>query len=136
MSINFIPLDRYTTKLYQYENSFKGFSGISEEQLIDLTKKVYKNEELMAVTSPKRSAKLSKLDIYSKTLQYLTNPSIVFDLKTYDERIAYLILMADPNLVTFKEFLKLNLISKDEIASAKEAKKRKQLNEMRIKTLA
>lgn len=135
MALNYAPINRYLTKFYQYENSFKGFSKLSEEQLVDLTKKVYRHQELMSKTSSNISIKLSKLEIYSKTLQYLTNSSIHFDLNSYDERVAYLILMTDPNLVTFKEFLKMDLISKEEISLTKEKKKRNHLSEMRNQSL-
>ena len=135
MALNYVPINRYLTKFYQYENNFKGFSKLSEEQLVDLTKKVYRHQELMSKTSSNISIKLSKLEIYNKTLQYLTNSNIHFDLDSYDERIAYLILMADPNLVTFKEFLKMDLISKEEISLVKEKKKRNRLSEMRNQSL-
>ena len=77
----------------------------------------------------------SKLERYQKTLQYLTNRLIHFDLKTFDERIAYLIMMTDPNLIMFKEFLKLNLISISEINKITDKNKRNYLKELRKQTI-
>ena len=94
----------------------------------------------MTETTPdtllQQSESISNLLRYQKTLQYLTNPLIHIDLGTYDERIAYLIIMVDPNLITFKEFLKINLISKAEIAKVEDENERDYLTELRKQTIS
>ena len=68
-----------------------------------------------------------RLTRYIQTLVYLTNPLIHMDLKTYDERILYLIMSADPELVSFKEFLKTTLTPKSTIEAETDPKVKQQL---------
>ena len=110
-----VPLDSCRTKFYRRERDSKRFLDLSEEDLVLLSKKVYRKEEIMEDTLLGRVKKMSNLERYQKTLQYLTSPLIGLEFKTFDERIAFLIMMVDPNLITFKEFLKLDLISLEEI---------------------
>lgn len=131
MTRGFISLDYYRTKFYQKENDFKKFLELDEKQLSILSKKVYGMQELMIHTMSHKSGIMSKLERYQRTLQYLTNPYICSDLKTFDERVLFFIMMTDPNLVTFKEFLKINLISMSEIAKIKDEKERSCLNKTR-----
>lgn len=126
----------FPSKFYQYENSFKNFKDLSEEQLSTISKKVYRAQEGMISNLPNSYKKISNFELYQNTLKYLTNPKIYFDLKTYDERIAYLIMMIDPNLVTFKEFLKLNFISIKEIDKIKNKNEKNHLIEIRKETIA
>ena len=77
----------------------------------------------MEDTPPLLAERISKLERYQRILQYLTNPYTHLELRTFDERIAFLIMIADPNLVTFKEFLKIDLINIAEIAEAENAKR-------------
>lgn len=130
MAIVFTSIDQYCTKFYLKEKDFKRFSKLSEEELSLLSKKVYKMQEKMSDNTQQ-----SKLERYQKTLQYLTNPLIHVDLKTFDERIAYLIMTTDPNLVAFKEFLKLNLISISEINKVTDKNERNYLKELRKQTI-
>lgn len=124
MATNFISIEYYKTKLYQKESNSKKFSELSEKQLSIISKKVYKMQETMKES-------ISKLERYQKTIQYLTNPYIYLDLKTFDERIAYLIMITDPNLITFKEFLKIDLINLSEINKVKDEKERNHLKNIR-----
>lgn len=125
-----------STKFYQKENSFKKFDELDEEQLSTISKKVYKMEENMISNLSHSSAKISKYERYQKALHYLTNHRIYFDLKTFDERIAFLIIMVDPNLVTFKEFLKIDLISTSEIDKLEDELDKNRLNMLRKQNLS
>lgn len=131
MALVFIPIENLQTKLYQREKEHKKFQNLSEEQLAEVAKKVYKKQE----NKGNAQSNESKLDRYYKTLQHLTNPYIHCDLKTYDERIAFLIMMTDPYLITYKEFLKLNLVSNEEIAKEEDEKEKRILLEKRKKAL-
>jgi hypothetical protein len=135
MSQGFIPIDHYRTKFYQKEGQSKKFKEMTEEQLLAMSKKVYRKLELMSENQHSHNQSYSKLDRYQRSLIYLTNPNIHFDIKTYDERLAYLIMIADPNLVTFKEFLKTNIISLEEIAKVDDPKERNRLLEERSKSI-
>ena len=108
-----VLVEHNKTKLYQRENCSKNFLEISEEQLLELSKKVYRMQEKTEEQSSLKSSRVINLERYQRALLYLTSPQIHLELKTFDERMAYLIMMADPNLVIFKEFLKLaNYLSK------------------------
>ena len=128
-------IEHYKTKFYAKENSSKRFTDLDEEQLSFLAKRVYKMQEKMADNQMQNFNRIPKLDRYYKTLQYLTNPLIHLELKTYDERMAFMIMMCDPNLVIFKEFLKLDLVSKNEIEEEKDPNKKVQLQQKRSEAL-
>lgn len=135
MSTSFIPLNHYITKFYEKGNRFKGFLELSEDQLSTLSKKVYRMQEKMTDPLSQRPEKITPLERYQRTLQYLTNPNIYSDLRTFDERMACLIMMTDPNLVTFKEFLKLDLLSMAEIDKVEEKTERERLMKDRKQTI-
>lgn len=136
MASSIIPLDSYRTKLFQRERDSKSFLELSEEDLVLLTKKVYKKEELMDDVLLQGTKKMSNLERYRRTLQYLTSPLIGLEFRTFDEKIAFLIMMVDPNLVTFKEFLKTDLISLEEIEKAADDKEKCRLRNIRSQTIS
>lgn len=136
MASSIIPLDSYRTKLFQRERDSKRFLELSEEDLVLLSKKVYKKEEIMDDVLLQGTKKMSNLERYRRTLQYLTSPLIGLEFRTFDERIAFLIMMVDPNLVTFKEFLKTDLISLEEIEKAADDKEKCRLRNIRSQTIA
>lgn len=136
MALKIVSLEQCKTKLYQRENFFKYFNDITEEDLVEITKKVYRFLSIMynpnTTTKPET---INDLEKYKRILSYLSNPNIHNDLKTYDERIIFLIIAMDPNLITFKEFLKINILSIEEITKVESKRKRNQLFEERNKTL-
>lgn len=136
MASSIIPLDSYRTKLFQRERDSKRFLELSEEDLVLLSKKVYKKEEIMDDVLLLGTKKMSNLERYRRTLQYLTSPLIGLEFRTFDERIAFLIMMVDPNLVTFKEFLKTDLISLEEIEKAADDKEKCRLRNIRSQTIS
>lgn len=136
MAPNFVPIELSRTKFYLKENNSKRFLDLSEDQLEKLSKRIYIEQDKISETQSQILGGLSKLERYQKTLQYLTNPHIHLDLKTFDERVAYLIMTADPNLVMFKEFLKLDLISIAEIAKVEDEKERECLKKLRSQVIA
>lgn len=136
MALGFIPIEHYRTKFYQKEPQSKKFKDVTEGQLAELAKKAYKKLEIMLEDQTYHTQRMFKLERYQRTLLYLTNPNIHSDIKTYDERLAYLIMVADPNLVTYKEFLKINLQSIEEITKVESAKERNRLFDDRNKTLS
>lgn len=136
MAPYYIPLERYRTKFYQKEVGSKKFLSLSEEQMAEVAKKVYKRQEIDADIPLCGTVRKPKLERYENTLQYLTNPLIHLELGSFDERMGYLIMITDPELTMFKDFLKLNLISKAEIAKVKDIKERTHLQFLRDRTLA
>ena len=133
----FIPIEHYRKKIYSTEKTSKGFLDISEEQLEEIKKKVNKKREIMDGEPLSYAArKADKLDRYQKTLQYLTNPLIHVELKTFDERIAYMIKMCDPNLVTYREFLKRSILSFCEVSKVQDKDERIRLIREREQALS
>ena len=108
----FIPIELYRKKIYSTEKTSRRFLDITEDQLEEIEKKVDKKRAMMDEDiTPYEMRKTDKLDRYQKILQYLTNPLIHLELGSFDERMGYLIMITDPELTMFKDFLKLNLIA-------------------------
>ena len=136
MALGFIPVEHYRTKFYQKERESKKFQTMDEEQLASVAKKLYRKEEISSNdVNPFQSPRITKLDKYIKVLQYLSNPSIHMEIKTFDERLAYLIMAVDPYLITFKEFLKINLMTIEEISRIEDLKERNRLFDERNQTI-
>lgn len=129
-------LELCRSKLYQREKESKKFLELSIEQLSELSKRIYKKQEMMTDTLPHKIDSISNLERYHSTLQYLTSPLIHLELRTFDEKIVYLIMMNDPNLVIFKDFLKLDLISLTEIDKIDDIQERIRLRSIRKQTIS
>lgn len=136
MATGFVPIEHCRTKFYLNERYFKGFSELSDEQLVELSKKVYRRDEIFSDTDSRSSKRFLKLEKYQRTLQYLTSFNIHLEYKSFDERLAFLIMMSDPNLVTFKEFLKLDLMSLEDISKVEDIKERNNLIRLRSQTIS
>lgn len=118
------------TKLYQKNKEFKEFKGLNIEDLVRIANKIYYKQEINQLT-PQRFYPKDKLTKYTDTLTYLTNPLIHTEIPSYDERIIFLIMSADPDLISFKEFLKSNIIPLQSIEKEKDPIKKEELNEQR-----
>ena len=135
MSRKFISIESYQAKLYQKENMSKKFESMAETDLAFIAKRVYKRQEKLSDERKYTAEEFQKLENYVNTLKHLTNPNIHMELPEYDQKIAYLIMSVDPYLITFKEFLKINIPSADEIAKEPDKKKRDTLSEERNETI-
>ena len=121
----FIPIEHYRKKIYSTEKTSRRFLDITEEQLEEIEKKVKKRRALMDEEPTSYAMrKVDKLDKYQRTLQYLTNPMIHLEFKTFDEKMAFMIKMCDPNLVTYRDFLKRKIISFGEISKVEDKDER------------
>ena len=103
-----MPINYYSTKFYQRDYDNNKFSKLSEEKVAEIAKKIYKRQEIFSNMYVNKSEVLYKIDQYYGAIQYLTGPTSYFELHTFDEQMAYLIMTIDPNLFIFKEFLKLD----------------------------
>ena len=124
MSYAYHSPEYFRTKLYQKEREFKRFETLTLDDVAKVAKKLYSKQEMNAQSGFYRKDKLTK---YMDTLTYLTNPSIHMELKTYDERIIYLIMSVDPELEAFKEFLKTNITPTKVINAEQDPKKQQEL---------
>ncbi len=114
MTFAYKTIDYFKTKLYQRDKEFQGFENIDEEALVSMSKKVYRKIELNEDRNNYHS-NLNRCDEYKNMLEYLTNPGIHIIFPTYDEKILFLIMATDPNLIIYKEFLKTDIPSLGEI---------------------
>lgn len=109
-------------RLYEKEGTFTTFSNIGKqlsnvrETKDSFFKKMISNEKGLA--------------LYIKTINFLTLPTIHNQLPTFDERIAFLIEVVDPNLEIYKEYISTPIISPEKIDSAN-PKDQKSLSEKR-----
>ena len=134
---HFIPIDHYRKKLYSKEKNFKNFLNITDEQLEDIENKVKKRSEIFDEEQTSYIArKADKLDRYQRMLQYLTNPMIHLEFKTFDEIIAFMIKMADPNLVIYREYLRSNIMSLANISKVEDENERLRFVREREKALS
>lgn len=113
----------FRTKLYQKEREFKKFETLTQEDVANIAKKIYSKQEKAGENSYFRKDKLTR---YMEALTYLTTPMIHMEIRTYDERILYLIMSSDPELESFKEFLKTN-ITPIKVINAEQDPKKQQL---------
>ena len=72
MALKIVSLEQCKTKLYQRENFFKYFNDITEEDLVEITKKVYRFLSIMynpnTTTKPET---INDLEKYKRILSYL-----------------------------------------------------------------
>ena len=134
--VSFIPVESFQNRFYLKERSSNGFSDLSEDRLSEIAKRVYKRQEMMEDSPVRRTERLSKLERYQKTLLYLTSPQIHLEYKSFDEKLAFLIMVVDPELVTYKEFLKINLMSTSELFKVEDRKERERLMDLRNQTVS
>lgn len=127
----FKPVEYYTTKFYEKGKETRRFMDLTEDDLKELKKKVEEKRQMMAENVTFRSKQMPKFDVYQSTLEYLTNPTIHLKYRTFDERVAFLIMMVDPDLVLYREYLKLNIMSKEDIAKVEDKKERAELLQKR-----
>lgn len=124
MAPAFKPVEYYTTRFYEKGKESNRFMDLTEEDLKELAKKVEEKRKIMAENVNYRTKYMPKFDVYQSTLEYLTSTNIHLKYKTFDERVAFLILMVDPNLIAYREYLKLNAKSKEDIAKVEDKNER------------
>ena len=135
MASIYVPIEQFKKKFYDREICSKGFSDLDDDKLAEIAKKLYKKQENLFNKTTNGYEIIPKLDMYRNVLHYLTNPIIHFEFKSFDEKIAFLIMAVDPNLDMFKEYLKLDLVSKGDIENARDAKEKISLQQKRNQTL-
>lgn len=124
MAPAFKPVEYYTTRFYEKGKESNRFMDLTEDDLKELAKKVEEKRKIMVENVTYRTKCTPKFDLYQSTLEYLTSANIHLKYKTFDERVAFLILMVDPNLIAYREYLKLNAKSKEDIAKVEDKDER------------
>ena len=118
--------------LYSRGKDFKNFENITEEdkkrilELVSFKKKTietdyyeYKNGEA-----------------YRSALEYLTHSSVYKHLKSFDEKIFYLINLVDPDLQAYYTYIQSEITAKREIQAAEDPKDAERLKEIRNQQLS
>ena len=101
-------------KLFQRDHMFTYFKNITEEDIrrIDSEIEKYIKRKNFSKNDIKKE---SNLENYVGVLTYLTSPNIHLLLKTYDEKILFLIKYIDPNLIINNTFLQTQITPIEEI---------------------
>ncbi len=108
-----ISIQTEQNRLYGREKDFKGFS-LSREQLVNIKNNISHFNN--------RYGTNNKLNLYIKVLQFLNSPQANLVLKSFDEKLVFLIQTIDPNLEMYMEYANTEIIKKSEITKAKESK--------------
>ncbi|MBQ6323711.1 MAG: hypothetical protein IJI22_02645 [Bacilli bacterium] len=112
MNYNYNAMQKAKKKLFAYSGQYNHFKNIDQEK-IDETKKLLERKF--------EGAKCESDDVFS----YLSNPRIYADIKTYDEKILFLILALDPELEIYDLYLNSEIVSNATIAKASDEEKDK-----------
>lgn len=91
-------IEKLQRKFYQYSNNFNHFEKIDNQR----------EQELKDKYSYLFDSKSKSLNTYYNFLSFLVN-NIEMHLLSFDERLYLLISYIDPELITFKEYLKSNI---------------------------
>ncbi len=135
MSLDFRPIEYFRTKFYQKEREFKKFDNVDIKTLLEIVNKVYRKQEIAPSFNPHTQKHVLQSEVYQRTLEFLTSYNIHSIFRTWDERLAFLILATDPNLVSYREYLKTDIPSMSSIERIENEKERNQALQSRHKIL-
>ena len=124
-------------KLFKRNHMFTYFKYITDEDIkrIDTEIEKYKQRKEYSKNFLKKE---TNLENYVGVLLYLTNPNIHLLLKTYDERILFLIKYIDPTLIINTAFLQTPITPTEDINKAENIEEKNYLTHKRqleLKTL-
>ena len=126
--------DLLTTQkmLYSRGSQFNGFEDITDEdkkRIIELVNNLKKAVEVKYNNNANST-------YYRVALDYLTHTSVNRSLKSFDERIFYLINAVDPHLQAYYLYIQREITAKKAIKEATDPKDVKRLQEIRAQQLA
>lgn len=120
-------------QFHSHSVSFNNFKGLTMEDVEQIKERIAtKRKNIDAKTTLND---ISGLTNYINTLRYLTNPTISQELKTFDERILYLILSCDPELELMKTFISSEITPASHIEDEENETKRQELQTRRKQEL-
>ena len=127
-----INVDTLKRQFHSRSVTFNKFINITEEDIARIKKMI----------SSRAQSKVNNginlypgLNNYINTLRYLTNPTILKDLSTFDEKILYLILSCDPDFETMKTFISSEITPSSYIDDEEDETKKRNLKEKRKQEL-
>lgn len=122
-------LDTLKNQFHSRSVSFQDFKNITNEDVARIRELI--NAKLPKIENTKTYDRNQGLDNYINTLRYLTNPTISQELKTFDERILFLILSCDPDLNHYYRFLESDITPASYIEDEENEKKKQELRNKR-----
>jgi len=124
--MNYYTRDITTTQkmLYSRNVDFSNFSTITDEKFKEIEERVKRR----FYTRENSSRGLSK---YIEAIEYLTNPTISRELHNFNEKILYLILACDKDLITYKEYKKAGIPLLKEIRTIEDDKEKETMLKIR-----
>ena len=128
-----INLETLRKQFHSRSVTFQNFNSITNEDITRI-------RELVNARCPKQESTKTQeinqgLNNYINTLRYLTNPTISLELKTFDEKVLFLILSCDPDLETIKMFLSSDITPTSYIEDEENEKKKQELTNKRRQEL-
>lgn len=121
-------LETLKNQFHSKSVSFNNFKNMTQND-IDRIKKLVERKKGFT-NKPSIYGNLGLMN-YTNTLQYLINPTISQELKTFDEKIMYLILAVDPELQTIKTFIETEIIPISDINEETDEKRKEELKKLR-----
>lgn len=129
----YLPIEQAKGKFYMRSHFTNNFGELTEERLQEIKKDAdlftrQKIEKYKLTTTFLRGS----VSLYCDALFYLTSPSINFIYPTFDEKMAFLILVVDPECKIAKKYLQSTLLTPYEqkhLTATDEDKKQKHINE-------
>lgn len=106
---NYVHFDTVHKKFFNRENSFNRFKSITKEDLDRIKKDVEKFLSNISDSRKNASQELKGSEIYVRALQYITAPTITNGMRSFDEKIIFIIYCIDPELLMYKIYLSTNL---------------------------
>ena len=108
----YLPIEQAKGKFYMRAHFTNSFAELTEERLAEIKKDAerfieQKKEQYRAITTFLRGP----VFLYSDALFYLTNPTINRTYPTFDEKMAFLIQVVDPEYKVAKKYLQSTLLT-------------------------
>ena len=118
-------------KLYSRGKQFTNFRSIDDDTIdfLDTNSQRFRDNFGISIESNQR------LDLYIKALTFLGSTQASFLLKSFDERILFLIKTVDPNIEHYRLFLNSELMPISEIESEEDEEVQKKKNTIRAMQL-
>lgn len=129
----YLPIEQAKSRFYMRSHLSKNFTELTEEHLEKIKKDAIKFVKEHTVEYNKKTTFLrGTISLYTDVMLYLTNPCINDVYPTFDEKMAFLIHVIDPEYKIAKMYLQSTLLTRYEQKNLKpedEDKRKKHIDE-------
>lgn len=132
----YLPIEQAKGRFYMRAHFSKNFAELTEERLEEIKKDAIKYVNEHSIEYNKKTTFLKRpISLYTDVIFYLTNPCINDTYPTFDEKMAFLIQVIDPEYKIAKMYLQSTLLTAYEQKNLKPEdgeKRRKHIDERNI----